>query len=698
MRTWQFGIFDAQAADINVDHWGGRSILVWGQTTNQEDTSPGYNELYSRIGMSDPSDFSNQALVDIALDQIKAKMGQIPVLLRVNWSWVMEFTMTDVNGYWYVHRMYKGWDIGDSTNRYSDKSALTTWYQDAYSPYPGQDRTTDWYSKSETGTKLVDTAYPVDVTEIVELALRNNESIKMLFMGVTTNGFDVKVKPVLTSTRPRLDFWYFYPVEFYQDDGGGDIDYASPIQESEDGHYYLGPVERGQTGLPVKCHIRNYTDGTQQVEIFDDHPEWTTPVQREGTGTGGLDFVTLSEAATSQLYTAVFYSATQYEVVAVAYRDNYTNYHPQINADVSWRGTVGADWTSPQGGFTIPTAAWQSAGIASGDEFEVGVRGNTTDTTWPYDSNDQVEITSDNAGLWDSGDWRPVTGHRESLTVAVDVDATSVFFPIRHIVPTDWPVDNPCFVHNQLSIDEGTIVSTQERALGSDSFTGSGTDDMAAPTGNYNGNGNRSYRIQIDATPGGADTFSWSRDGTTSWEATGVACTTSPTLLESGVYLAWTSATGHTIGDYWSFDADTWGVTVGGLTAGANSYNSGDIVATTLPIRDIPKAVWSPINADCGASSSPANRIYLTSTVGFSDGDTVFLQTLDSGEYESAVIAGSGVTSTYLTLLTSLVYDYSSGDFCTKEGSGESAFWARPVANITTVEELKRLRFNARML
>lgn len=698
MRTWQFGIFDGQAADINVDCWGGRSILVWGNSTNQQDADPHYNEVeFSRIGKTPATeDFANQALVDIKLDQIKAKMGQIPVLLRVNWSWVMAFTMTDVNGYWYVSRMYKGWDIGDSDNRYSDKSALTTWYGDAYSPYPGQDRPTDWYAKTETGTKVLLERYPVDVTEIVQLALRNNESVKMWFMGVTTNGFDIYIKPTIISRRPALDFWYFYPIEFYKDDGGGDIDYASPIQEAEDGHYYLGPVERGQTGLPVKCHIRNYTDGTQQVEIFDDHPEWTTPVQREGTGTGGLDFVTLSEAATSQLYTAVFYSATQYEVVAVAYRDNYTNYHPQINADVSWRGTVGADWTSPQGGFTIPTAAWQSAGIASGDEFEVGVRGNTTDTTWPYDSNDQVEITSDNAGLWDSGDWRPVTGHRESLTVAVDVDATSVFFPIRHIVPTDWPVDNPCFVHNQLSIDEGTIVSTQERALDTTpAFTGTGDDDLT-PSGNYNGNANRTYRIQIDAE-GSPDTFSWSRDGTTSWEATGVAISDGQ-LLEDGVYLNWGGSDNHTSGDYWTFDADTWGLTIGGLTAGSNTYNAGDIVATTLPIRDIAKAVWSPINADCGASSSPANRIYLTSTVGFSDGDTVFLQTLDSGEYESAVIAGSGVTSTYLTLLTSLVYDYSSGDFCTKEGSGEAAFWARPVANITTVEELKRLRFNARML
>jgi len=695
MRQWQFGIFDSQAADINVDQWGARSILVWGSPTNQEESVPDYNDDYSRIGQTDYSDFANQMVVDIALDQIKAKLGQIPVLLRVNWSFVMVFGEAG-SIYWYVHRMYHGWDIGDSTNRYSDKSALIPWYEDAYSPYPGQDRTTSWYSKSETGPKTIDVAYPLDVTEIVELALRNNESIKMLFMTNYGQNCDLYVKPILSTKRPRLDFWYFYPIEFYKDDGGGGIDYSSPIQEAEDGHYYLGPVERGQTGLPVKCHIRNYTTGTQQVEIFDDHPEWTTPVQRVGTGTGGLDFVTLSESATSQLYTAVFYSATQYEVLAVAYRDNYTNYHPQINADASWRGTVGADKTLPEGGMTIPAAAWQGVGIDSGDEFEIGVRGNTTDTSWPYDSNDQVEITYDDGGLWDSGAWRPVTGHRQSLTAAVDVDSSSVFFPLRHIVPADWPASTPCFVHNLLSIDEGTITSTQERSLAAAAFTGSGLDDCTI-SGNFNGNADHDYRVVIDAT-GATDTYSVSRTGDATYFLTGQSCSTSPVLIENGVYVTFGAITGHTAADLWDSAAKTWGVTVGGLTPGSNSYNSGDIVATTLPIRDIPKAVWSAINADCGFSSTPANRIYLESTVGFTEGDTVYVQALGTGDYESAVIAGGGVTSTYLTLLTALENDYVAGDFCTKEGSGEDSFWVRPVANITTVEELKRLRINARML
>ena len=478
---------------------------------------------------------------------------------------------------------------------------------------------------------------------------------------------------------------------------GGSPDYASSVDETEDGHYYLGAVERGATGAAVQGWVRNYTTATQQVEIFDDHAEWITPVQRAGTGTGQLDYVTLAEYATSQLYTAIFYSSTQYEVKAVAFRDNSTSYHPQINADASWRSDTSSNWTSPSGGLTIPAAAWQGANVSSGDEFEIAVRGNTTDSAWPADSNDQVEITYDNAGVADATGWRPAVGRRERATAAIDVDATSKFFPLRHIVPAEWPVGNKCFIHDQTNIDEGTITSTQERSLADETFTGSGLDDCDI-SGNFNGNADHDYRVVIDAT-GATDTFSWSRTGDATYIETGVNCSTTAYHLENGVYVTFGAITGHTVSDRWDSAAKTWGVTVGSLTSGSHEYNVGAIVATTLPIRDLSKAKWSTVSQASGTSQSPSSRIYLDDTGEFTQGDTVFVQQAQNdGAYETAVIDTGGVTSGYIDLTTSLTEDYSEGDFCTVSGSGEDAFWMRPVATTTTVEELKQLRFNARIL
>jgi hypothetical protein len=700
MRFFQFGLFDAQAADMNADSWGGRSALVWdNNSANQQDGSPIYNSANDqRAGYGSLAEaYHNLMLVSIALDQIKATLGQIPVLVKSDLT-LVHYAGTSSAAYLEVFKMYTAWDIGDSDNRYSDISALTTWYQDAYHPYPGQDRSADYLFRTETKIWSGGERAELTITDIVERALRDNTDILMAIHGYTgssASSMNFHWKPTDPSLRPTLESWYLYPIEFYED-SGGDIDLSSTVQEGEDGHYYLGAVERDETGTAVKCWARNYTGATQQVEFLDDHPEWSTPVQRAGTGAGELDYVVLSETSDSQKYTVVFYSATQYEVKAEAYRDNTTSHHPQINADASWRGAVGSDFTSPSGGLTIPSAAWQSAGIVSGDEFEIGVRGNTTDTSWPADSNDQVEITYDDSGSADSSGWRPVTAHREKLADTVAVDATSKFFPIRHMVAADWPIGNKILVHDATNMDEGTVSSVQERALDSAAHTGSGLDDCTE-SGNYNGTSNKQFRVEVDGT-GTPDTFKWSNDGGSSWEATGVAMTGSAQLLEDGVYVTFGATTGHTSGDRWDFDADTWGITVGGLSAGSNSYAAGSYLTTALPLRDFAAAVWSTIDQDSGVSQTPSSRIYLSDTSGFTAGDDVFIQQVGTGEYEEGTIAAGGVQSSYIDITTSLTLDYSDGDFVTKKGTGEEPFWMRPVADSTTAEELKRFRLNARML
>jgi hypothetical protein len=704
-RTWNFGQQTAEAAAFDGESWGARSPLVWGSSLpNQEDTETEYNSAYLQVCRGDGADdFVNQAVIEITLDQIKAKLGQIPILLQVLFNLRCYSSLSTGPGPVFdIYRMFVGWDNGDTTNRYSDASALITWTFDAYSPYPGYDRATNYYSRyNAAGGTTGGDWIPLEITGIVERALRDNVNIRMLLTGYTQTSSSSQQftwKPTLESQRPYLSFVYMFPIEFYESNGANAPDYSSVIEETEDGNYYLGPVERGATGSAVQGWIRNLTTATQQVELFDDHPEWTTPVQRVGSGST-LDYITLASNATSQLYTVVFYSTTQFEVKAEAYRDNAVSYHPQINADGSWRGTVSSTFTSPSGGLTIPAAAWQASNISTGDEFEIGVRGDTTDTGWPADSNTQVEISGDNAGVSD-GKWRPVKGHRERSTAAVTINAASVFIPLRHMEPSVWTVGETCFIHNADDYDEGVLSSVQERDLETTpTFTGSGLND-ATFSGNYNGTSNKSFRVQIDAT-GTPDTFSWSNDGTTSWEATGVSITGSPQLLEDGVYVDFGATTGHTSADYWVSDAECWGLTIGSLSVTSNSYNPGAYVAQTLAIRDLDPTDWSVTDALSGASQSPASRIYVADTTPFTQGDAIFIQNIDSdGDSETATIASGGVDAVngYLDLTANLTNDYEVGSFVAVNGTGERAFWMRPVANSTTVEELKTLRFNARIL
>lgn len=64
------------------------------------------------------------------------------------------------------------------------------------------------------------------------------------------------------------------------------------------------------------------------------------------------------------------------------------------------------------------------------------------------------------------------------------------------------------------------------------------------------------FRVQIDHTPGGADTFKWNNTGSgTVWNAEDVNCSTSFVALVDGVEIKFGAVTGHTIGNYWTFSA-----------------------------------------------------------------------------------------------------------------------------------------------
>ena len=85
-------------------------------------------------------------------------------------------------------------------------------------------------------------------------------------------------------------------------------------------------------------------------------------------------------------------------------------------------------------------------------------------------------------------------------------------------------------------------------------FSGKGLDDLSEG-GAYSGPPEPvNYLVEIDGVgtgAGGVDTFCWSKDGGTTWEASEVDITGSAQDLDNGVTVTFSATTGHTSGDQW---------------------------------------------------------------------------------------------------------------------------------------------------
>lgn len=87
------------------------------------------------------------------------------------------------------------------------------------------------------------------------------------------------------------------------------------------------------------------------------------------------------------------------------------------------------------------------------------------------------------------------------------------------------------------------------------SFNGGGLDDMSVSRCAFTGRVDTDYKIEIDGNPG-LDTFKWSDDGGSTWDATNVFINSKDgNVLNNGITILFASGFGHTIGDYWTFTA-----------------------------------------------------------------------------------------------------------------------------------------------
>lgn len=113
-----------------------------------------------------------------------------------------------------------------------------------------------------------------------------------------------------------------------------------------------------------------------------------------------------------------------------------------------------------------------------------------------------------------------------------------------------------------LAVDNSFIYTNSGDTIDSDTFTGSGLDDLTF-TGHYNGTAStKTFSVRIDAI-GTPDTFEWSNDNFSTTEATGVAITGGAQLLEDGINVNFNATTGHTINDRWDGTASPVNVDAG---------------------------------------------------------------------------------------------------------------------------------------
>lgn len=152
-----------------------------------------------------------------------------------------------------------------------------------------------------------------------------------------------------------------------------------------------------------------------------------------------------------------------------------------------------------------------------------------------------------------------------------------------------------------------------EDCTGAVTPTVTGTLTMTAGS-TYNGAGAKNYRVQIDGA-GTINTFKWSDDGGSTWDATLVPITASNQELNNGITIDFSATTGGVVGDRWDFVATRPAVH---FTGGSTDYFSTAVVQDRLCIANgVDKIVsWQGAAAPVALNANAPIAHYL---IGFAD-------------------------------------------------------------------------------
>lgn len=441
--------------------WTARSTTRWGSGNNY-DGGDTFESGDLRLTYN-PGQGVDECAFHLMMRRFRAVMGFRALVLSARWRIKKGSTGTGIFDT-RVHEFLKPFpDIaGGCGVVYKDTSESLRWYLDGYCPQYGFDISTNPVAQASLDQGAVNqndffNEY-FELRDYFARQLLNNEDLWLDVFQISSSS-TLWFGTSALQERMSLDVYYLFPVEMYPEAAVGGVPDFSRLLNIDNEPISLGAYKQGETGTPQRFFLKNFSRQTlSHVEVWDDYPEWTVPAaDADNGGSGALAYVEPFESCVSQRWEIKFTSATDFEIKATSYLDNIESLHPQYDADSDWEGDTSTDFTSPDGSIKIPAAAW-SGTPSTDDLFVFYTRGNTTDNTWPADSNDQVEMCDDDAGT-PSGDWRPITAQRTILTAGVTIDATTKTFTVKRIDTTKWPVGGEVQISNASTIDQGNIQS-----------------------------------------------------------------------------------------------------------------------------------------------------------------------------------------------------------------------------------------------
>jgi hypothetical protein len=443
----------------------GRSVTRWGSSNNFNGQ---HTHKPSDLRMPyDPGQNTTCCANHYQMRRFRAAMGYRAIVLQALWYFRHGTSASSGLVDFRMHNYLKsaGYpEIDDMDMIYKDESDVIKWFSDAYAAQYGQDISTAYIAQAWFDRSIANNGFfaPFDITDYFTEQLLTNEDLWLEFFQVTGTPA-VFVGTSNLPERPKMEVAYFFPLEMFPEaTGGGEPDYAR-LLNTDNQPIDLGALQAGETGTAKKLYLVNFSgDVIEHAEVWDDYPQWSEPAADAGnSGTADLDYITVFEDCTSQRWEVKFLTPTTYEVKATAYLNELESLHPQYDADGDWQGAVGGDWSDPGGNITIPSAAWSGTAVAD-DLITFRTRGNTTDNTWPADSNDQVEFTIDDAGSPGSPDnskWRPITGQRTQATAGITIDMATKTVTVQRIDTTKWPIGTEVFIADRDNIDRGNVKS-----------------------------------------------------------------------------------------------------------------------------------------------------------------------------------------------------------------------------------------------
>ncbi len=209
-----------------------------------------------------------------------------------------------------------------------------------------------------------------------------------------------------------------------------------------------------------------------------------------------------------------------------------------------------------------------------------------------------------------------------------------------------------------------TGVDTDEK------FTGSGLDDLT-PGGDSTAIVITNYKVEIDGT-GTPDTFRWSDDGGSTWDVSTVAITGSAQTLNNGVTVTFGATTGHTLTDYWEFNAGPQNIL--GLASSRLGGTDYIVGASAVELKSLQQSGGTWTSTEISGDWQPACTIdrrwqFVTlkdQLIASDFGQSVMYKWTGTGDVAVLDISGTGITTLkarYLTIAGDfLLFAYTDED------------------------------------